>query len=73
MAQVISFPKSSTNKLRLCEEAVSKLAVALKSIRVLLDRCPDSSTKADLWEQEKLIEELLEDAKLQIERLKLCA
>jgi DNA-binding transcriptional MerR regulator len=73
MPQVISFPKPSTNKLRLCEDAVSKLTVALKNIRVLLDRCPDSPTKADLWEREKLIEELVEDAKVQIRQLKRCA
>lgn len=73
MGQVISFPNSSTDKLRFCEEAVSKLAVALRNIRILLNGCPDGPTKNDLREREKLIGKLVEDAKVQIQHLKTCA
>ena len=73
MPQVISFPNNSTKNFTICQDAVSKLAIALSDIRPLIELCSDGPTKTYLWKQQKFLEELLEDAKVEVKQLKICA
>ena len=73
MPQVILFPNDFNKNLRICQDAVSKLAVALRDIRALIDLCSDGPAKTYLRKQQKFLEEQLEDAKAEVKQLKLCA
>jgi DNA-binding transcriptional MerR regulator len=73
MPQVISFPNDFNNNLRICQDAISKLAIALSDIRALIDLCSDGPTKTYLSKQQRLLKEQLEDAKVEVKQLKTCA
>lgn len=66
MSKVISFPNQSTDKLRICLDAVDTLETAFRRIRAVIERCSDGPTKSILCAQQHLLQRSLDEAKTKI-------
>jgi hypothetical protein len=66
MPKVISFLSHSTNKLRICLDAVDSLETASRRIRAVIERCSDGPTKSLLCAQQQLLQKSLDEAKMKI-------